>query len=77
LPQKIDQVATGTASGIQYSHSGSDAAFQELIEKVDVDRAELFLERGHGHGAFLETQAGSATASTSEAPTRRRDIPRS
>src|SRR6185436_2824297 len=47
--QEIDKVAAGTASGIQDSHSGRDAAFQKLVEKIDVDLAELLLKRGRGH----------------------------
>jgi hypothetical protein len=49
FPQEVDEVSTGTASGVQYAHSGGDAAFQKLIEKIDVDLAELLRERGYGH----------------------------
>jgi len=48
FPQEIDKVSTGAASGVQDSHSGRDTAFQKLVEKIDVDRAKLFLEGGHG-----------------------------
>jgi hypothetical protein len=47
FPQEVDEVSTGTTSGVQYSHSGCDAAFQKLVEKVDVDLSKLLLERGH------------------------------
>ena len=51
FPQEVDQVSTGSASRVQYSHSGCDAAFQQLVEKIDVDLAELFLERRHFNNA--------------------------
>jgi hypothetical protein len=37
FPQEINEVSAGTASGVQDSHSGWDAAFQKLVEKIDVD----------------------------------------
>ena len=49
FPQEVNEVSTGTASGVQDSHSGRDAAFQKLVEKIDVDLAKLLLERGHFH----------------------------
>src|ERR1035441_6810458 len=48
FPQEVHEVSTGTASGVEYSHSGCDAAFQKLVEKIDVDLAKLLLKRGHG-----------------------------
>ncbi len=49
FPQQVDEVSTRAASGVQYSHSSGDAAFQKLVEKINVDLAELFLERERGH----------------------------
>src|SRR5450631_2879825 len=49
FPQEVHEVSTRTASGVQYSHSGCDAAFQKLVEKIDVDLAKLLLEPGNGH----------------------------
>src|SRR5579862_9706079 len=48
-PEEIDKVSTGAASGIQDSHSGGYASFQQLVEKIDVDLAELLLEREGRH----------------------------
>jgi hypothetical protein len=47
--QQVNEVPTVTAAGIQYPHSMRDAAFQKLIEKIDVDLPELFPEREWGH----------------------------
>jgi hypothetical protein len=41
FPQEIDEVSTGAASGVQYSHSTQDAVFQKLVEEINVDLAEL------------------------------------
>ena len=49
--QQIDEVAAGAAAGIQDSHARGDAAAQQLIEQIDVDRAELFLE---SRGQYLD-----------------------
>ena len=41
VAQWKDQVSAGTASGVQDPHPGCDAAFQKLVEKIDVDLAEF------------------------------------
>jgi hypothetical protein len=48
LAQKIDEVAAGATACIEDAHAGCDVFTEELIEDVDVDGAELLLERGHG-----------------------------
>ena len=43
--EEIDEVAAGAAAGVEDSHAGDDVAAEELVEEVDVDGAELLLER--------------------------------
>jgi hypothetical protein len=45
--EEVDEIAAGTAARVENSHAGHDVAAQELIEEIDVDRAELLLEGGH------------------------------
>jgi hypothetical protein len=47
LTEQVEEISAGTTSGVQDPHSGQDATFEKLVEKIDVDRTELFLERGH------------------------------
>ena len=47
FPKKIHQVAPGAAARIHNPHAGSDAAAEQLIEQVDVDRAELLGKTAH------------------------------
>ena len=47
LSKQVDQVAPGSASGIEHAHSASNSATQELIEQIDVNLAELLLKVGH------------------------------
>lgn len=54
LPQQVNQVAAGPASGIEDPHPGRDAAAQELIEPVDIDLAELVLKIGHVASIILD-----------------------
>jgi hypothetical protein len=46
--EKVDEVATRAAAGIEDSHAGGNVAADELVEEVDVDGAELLLERRDG-----------------------------
>jgi hypothetical protein len=73
LSQEVDEVSTGTASGFQYSHPRCDAAFEKLVEKIDVDGAELFLqrERGHFYKASVAARLRQAVASVSLRGTRK------
>ncbi len=41
--EKIDEVATGAAAGVEDSHAGGDVAAAKLVEEIDVDGAELLL----------------------------------
>jgi hypothetical protein len=45
ISQKVNEVPPGTASDVQDSHPGPDSAAQELVEKIDVDLAELLMKR--------------------------------
>ena len=47
----MDEVAAVTASGVKHAHAGLDVPAQDLIEYVDVDLAELFLNV-QGDSAF-------------------------
>src|SRR5689334_2448771 len=44
VAQKVDEIAARTAARVEDTHSRAEAAAQELVEKVDVDRTELFGE---------------------------------
>ena len=51
--EQVDEVAAVAASGIDNGHAGLDVAAQDLIEDVDVDLAELFLDVDcHGTSVF-------------------------
>jgi hypothetical protein len=45
--EEIDEIAAGAASGVKDSHARHDVVAKDLVEKVDVDLAELLLEGGH------------------------------
>jgi len=53
---KIDEVSAAAAAGVEDSHAGLNAAAKELIEEVDVDVAELFLETSHAMNRWYETK---------------------
>ena len=40
-PEQIDEIAARATTGIEHSHPRNDSPLQELIEKVNVDVAEL------------------------------------
>ena len=44
LAQEVDEIAAVAAAGIQDAHGGGDVAAQDLVEDVDVDLAEFFLQ---------------------------------
>jgi hypothetical protein len=48
FPQEMDEIAAVSAAGVEYAHPSGDVSSENLIEDVDVDLAELFLD-GHGH----------------------------
>jgi hypothetical protein len=48
LAQKIDQVPSETAAGIENYHSWRNPAAEKLVEEMDVDVAELLVEGEHG-----------------------------
>jgi hypothetical protein len=52
--EEIDEIAAGAASGVEDSHARHDVAAKNLIEEVDVDRAELLLEGGHGFKRMIQ-----------------------
>ena len=43
LPQEVGEVASRPAAGVEYAHPRVKATFEELVEEVHVDAAELFL----------------------------------
>ena len=45
--QQVDEVAPAAAAGIDDPHAPGDPAAQELVEYVDVDVAELVVQRVH------------------------------
>lgn len=45
--EKIDEVAAGAAAGVEDAHARDDVAAEKMIEEIDVDEAELFLQIGH------------------------------
>lgn len=51
--QKINNIATATASGIQNFHARREASFQNLIEEVNIYVAELFVYCVHKFCATL------------------------
>lgn len=47
--EEINEIATVAAAGVENAHAGRDVAAKDLIEDVDVDFAEQFLDGGwHG-----------------------------
>jgi hypothetical protein len=56
LAEEVDEIAADTAPGVEDSHAGDDVAAKDLIEEVDVDRAELLLEGGHGFKRMIQDE---------------------
>jgi len=55
--EEVDEIASGTAAGIEDTHAGHDVAAQDLVEEVDVDLAELLLEGGHRFKRMIQDGA--------------------
>jgi hypothetical protein len=53
LAEKMDEIASVAAAGVEEAHFVSDVAAQELIEDVDIDLSELLLD-GSGHVFRIE-----------------------
>src|SRR6266567_3940922 len=53
----MDEVAAVAAAGVDDAHAGGEIAAEDLVEDVDVDGAELVLDRG-GDGVGQETFFG-------------------
>ena len=47
VSEQVDEVAPAAAAGVNDVHARGDTAAQQLIEQVDVDVAELFLQVRH------------------------------
>src|SRR4051812_25805436 len=62
-PQQVHEIAAVSASGIEHPHSRTDAPSQQLVEEVDVDVAELLVER-HATRMLQHVSAPSALASS-------------
>ena len=45
--QQVHDIPTAATARIEDLHSGCDVSAQKLIKQVDVDTAELFLQRRH------------------------------
>lgn len=58
--EQMDEVATVAAAGIENAHGGGEIAAQDLIEDVDIDGAELFLEVEGQEKPFVSGEAGYA-----------------
>jgi hypothetical protein len=48
---EVDEVATGAAASVEDAHAGLDIAAEKLVEEINVDEAELFVEGRHGFHA--------------------------
>ena len=71
--QEIHKIASEAAAGVEDAHAGRDAAAEELIEEVDVDLAELGLERHNNDCASSQisrsrSPAGMALAIAADWP---------
>ena len=47
LPKQVHQIAASPASRVDYTHATPYAALQQLVEQINIDRAELFCEKCH------------------------------
>src|SRR5581483_2933335 len=47
FPEKVHEIAPEPAPRFEHAAPGGNAATQQLIEKVDIDLAELVLKGGH------------------------------
>jgi hypothetical protein len=47
FPEKVHEVAAGPAPRVQHSHAGRDAAFQQLVEQINIDRSKLLEKVSH------------------------------
>lgn len=50
LLEQVDQVPTGTASGVEHAHAGGDTSAQQLVKEVNIDVAELLSKIAHIKG---------------------------
>src|SRR5947209_205541 len=48
-PEQVDPVASVSTPGVEHGHSFHDPASQHLVEKVDIDVAELLQKVWHTH----------------------------
>jgi hypothetical protein len=53
VAEEIDEVTAGAAARVEDSHAGNDVAAEQLVEEVDVDVAELVLQRRHDHSWMI------------------------
>jgi hypothetical protein len=47
LAEQINEIAAGAAPDIQNPASWHDASPKQLVKKIDIDVAELFVQIGH------------------------------
>jgi len=48
LAEQMDEIASVAAAGIEHAHAGGDVSAQDLVEDVNINLSELFLN-GQGH----------------------------
>ena len=65
LAQKMHQVSPVPASGVEHAHAGRDVSSQDLIEHVNINLPELFLN-GQRHFATVPAIGGFAWRSNFE-----------
>jgi hypothetical protein len=68
--EKVDEIAAGAAAGVEDSHAGHDVAAKKLVEEVDVDRAELLVEGGHGFKRMIQDGGSSILMEDRQVKTR-------
>src|ERR1035441_6226030 len=51
---QVDQVASVAAPGVEYAHGGRDIAPQDLVEDININLPELFLN-AERHAASIES----------------------
>ncbi len=55
--QQVNEVSSITASGIEHAHAGCDISAQNLVEDIDIDLPELFLN-GQSHADTFSSIEG-------------------
>ena len=64
FPEKVDEIAAPAAARIENAHPRVDAASEQLIEQIDVDRSEEGGEIGHGAEAVASADNAASPAAS-------------